>query len=342
MEHEKETFELMVPKFMSDQELVQQLQPFVQWPVTLYDINVIDFGEFRPLVELPVITRSMGVPNDGFKFILKQRALQNMSDKVMFLADGADKFVEEGSFKSVIITRDDEVVPSKLVVDYAKITVEELLTVLKDKFGIPLSQARRLRNLQDNRLLTREDMNKTLFDLGYEEGGQRIRLERGKIPLKGGHNIKVKFDLWHDNGEKTTLTEDFIVYLNQTLDYYIPVICSRFNVDESQYQLYRCNWQDEPTKKIKNIKGTIEDLEIEPNDILRLLHSSMGLSQEMRSYDVYYSESGFPDQLRKVGEVKVNENKSISNLTQAIYDVVKAIEGDFDNEFVRYSSLKII
>lgn len=334
MEVEKETYELMVPKFMSDQELIEKLQPLVSWPLTLLDISVIDFGEFRPLVELPLITRSMGVPNDDFKFILKQRTIENMNEKIMFVTDGIDNYIEEGDFKSIIVTREENKIPSKIIVDYGKLTIEELLTVLKDKFGIPLSQARRLRDLQDNRLFTREDMPKTLIELGYVEGSQRIRFENGKIPLKGGHNVKVKYDLWHENGEKTTLTEDFIVYLNQTLEYYMPVICSRFNVDENEHNMYKCNWQDEAVKKIKHLKGTIEELGIEPNEVLRLMHSSLGLSQEVRSYDIYYSESGFPDEDRLVGEVKINENKGVKNLIQAIYEMVKARENDFENEFV--------
>lgn len=49
-------------------------------------------------------------------------------------------------------------------------TLEQLLLHIMDKFGFPLHEKRRLRKLQQNELFFLSEMEKTLDQLGFEEG----------------------------------------------------------------------------------------------------------------------------------------------------------------------------
>lgn len=60
--------------------------------------------------------------------------------------------------------------PIKVAMDYDML-LDEMLDLIKAKYEIPKDNARRIRNLFDNRLYSRDDMQKSLHQLGYIEGG---------------------------------------------------------------------------------------------------------------------------------------------------------------------------
>lgn len=79
-----------------------------------------------------------------------------------------------------------------IVIDYRSMTLKGLLDYVKEKFGVEATSARRLRNLENNVLYFEDEYGRDLSVLsGFEEGGTRIRLERGDIPVSG--NIPIKF-----------------------------------------------------------------------------------------------------------------------------------------------------
>lgn len=301
-------------KFLSDQELLNQFQPFVDWDLKIQDVNVISHQEFIPMLEVPQVERSMGIPADGFTFVLKEKTYEPNSDKIIWPQDGSIAFVEEEgkNMKTVLLyisetfegekPRDG---PMKIALDYT-MPLSEFLDMIKDKFEIPRENARRLRNLLDHKLFSRDDLDKSLIDLGYIEGGQRIRFERGRTPLKGGFDINVKYTIFEE-GKKHTLCENFIVELHKQVKDYWPNICSTFNLDPSEHHLYEANWHGDPGNRIRHLDQTIEVVGAKPGDNWVIMHDSMGVSQEMLDFEVHFSKSGLPGDQKKIGSVRIHQ-----------------------------------
>lgn len=63
---------------------------------------------------------------------------------------------------------------------------------IKDKLSIEEDQVRRLRNLEFNQLYYKDEYTKPLTELKFEEGGTRLKIERGEIPVSGNIPIKIK------------------------------------------------------------------------------------------------------------------------------------------------------
>lgn len=240
----------------------------------------------------------------------------------------------------MLIFRDDDQndTGSKFIVK-ADIDIKALITMLKKYYEIEEESMRRIRDLSNQRLFTKEDLTVTLKEIRSKgEKGEclvleRIRLERGPIPDRGGFSCKVKLDLVAENGEKIKLTEEFILYLYNTVEEVFTRACSRLNVLPAEYSLYLCNWAEEPTKKLKNLGSTLEQEGILETTIFKLMHNTQGLSDEIRSYEIYYSASGMPDDLKIIGKLSVNENQTMKDLKKAIKDLCNK-ENGFETEFV--------
>jgi len=71
-------------------------------------------------------------------------------------------------------------------------TLNELIENTKKKLGIQAESERRLRKLNDKNLFYEEDLPLKLRNLNFEEGGIRLRLERGKIPQLGNLSIRIR------------------------------------------------------------------------------------------------------------------------------------------------------
>ena len=81
---------------------------------------------------------------------------------------------------------------------------------------------------------------------------------------------------------------------------------------------YTCNWADEAVRKLKDRSATAEEEGLTEDCSLKLLHFSQGLSDEMRTYELFYSATGFPGDLKKLGKLTINENKKIDELKEQI------------------------
>lgn len=198
--------------------------------------------------------------------------------------------------------------------------LDEMLDLIKAKYEIPKDNARRLRNLYDNRLYSREDMQRSLHQLGYSEGGQRLRFERGRIPQANALDINVKYSVI-EGDKKTTRTENFVVELNKPVSFYWQDICAAFGLDPEQHHLYEANWHGDPSGRVRSLETSIEDLGVKQGDNWVIMHESLGVSQDMITYNIYFSRSGLPDAQAKIGAFKIHQNKSIKNLLQQIFEL---------------------
>jgi hypothetical protein len=63
------------------------------------------------------------------------------------------------------------------------------------------------------------------------------------------------------------------------------------------------------------------------------MHNTQGLSDEIRSYEVHYSASGMPNDLKIIGKISVNENLTLKDLKKSIKDLCNK-ENGFETEFV--------
>ena len=71
-------------------------------------------------------------------------------------------------------------------------SLSKLLDKIKEWEGVAEETKCRLKNLEKKSLYIKEEMNKKLKDLGFEEGGLRIKLEIGDVPGLGDIALKVK------------------------------------------------------------------------------------------------------------------------------------------------------
>lgn len=71
-------------------------------------------------------------------------------------------------------------------------TLAELIENIKKKVNITSDSERRLRRLNGNVLFYEEELPLKLRNLSFEEGGIRLRIERGKTPQFGNLSIRVR------------------------------------------------------------------------------------------------------------------------------------------------------
>lgn len=323
------TTRMSVPRFMSDNELLTILQPVVDWPLQLHDISVINGGDLTNMVEVPAIMRAQGIPYNEFEFKIKRLQAdggENGADQILKVVEnGQDAFYEDGTVKSILLTREGVEGCTKIYVDYAT-PLDSILDAIKQRYGCPVGQAVRLRNLGDDHLYTRKELSSSLIDLKYEEGSQKLCLENGRIPLNGEVSVKVKYDVYDQTGEKIEVTEDFMMHISNKLLDYIPQIESRFAVLMEEHSIYTTNWMEEPVTCIKNIGMTIERLKFDNSTVLMLMNNMQGTSQEMRTYRITFSETGLPNSGVEIGSIKINENRTIDRLIGDIFDLMQKSE----------------
>ena len=110
--------------------------------------------------------RSMGIPCDSFTFLIKQTVYEPSLNKIIWPSQGSLNFVEQenSSMKTVLLhvadaMQSDETstAPIKVAMDYDML-LDEMIDLIKTKYEIPKDNARRIRNLFDNRLYSRDDM----------------------------------------------------------------------------------------------------------------------------------------------------------------------------------------
>lgn len=318
-----EQHELWVPRYANNKELVDLLRNFVDWDLKAWDVFIIDFGEKKSLNTIPPLQRSVGIPDD-LEIMLERTedVLEKSKRKLIPASDyvGAGEEVRESIFISQD-EGDEEAV--KFMVD-PTITVESLLILLKDHYGIDQSSARRLRDLYTKKLYTKDDMKLTIAQLrkiesdGTCDQGERLRFERGPMPKAGGLVCTIKVDIYDEKGEKIKLKDEFLFTINDTVGDLFDSACSKMNVDPKDYTLYTCNWNDEPVRKLKDSTSTAEQEGLTEDCTLKLLHYSQGMSDEIRTYEVFYSATGFPLDLKQIGKISINENRKLEEMKEEI------------------------
>lgn len=221
------------------------------------------------------------------------------------------------------------------------ITLDNLLVLLKDFYGIEPSSGRRLRDMYTSRLYNKDEMSMTIAQVrkiesdGTCDQGERIKFERGSIPKAGGLCCTVKVDIYDEKGEKIKLKDEFMFTINDTIGDLFDTACSKMNVDPKDYTLYTCNWNDEPVRKLKDNSATAEQESLTEDCTLKLLHYSQGMSDEIRTYEVYYSATGFPLDLKSIGKVSINENRKLKELKEEIRGLCTKEKG-FETPFVKF------
>lgn len=240
-----------------------------------------------------------------------------------------------------MVSREDEGngEPVKFMVD-TSITLEALLALLKDYYGIDQGSARRLRDLFTKRLYNKEEMSLSIDDIRKRvtdgaagDQGEIIRMEPGPVPKAGSLCCTVKVDIYDERGEKVTLKDEFQFTINDKIEEMFTRACSKLNVDPKEYALYTCNWADEAVKKLKNLDATAESEGFLEDCTLKLLHFSQGMSDEMRTYEIYYSATGFPLDQKLLGKLSINENRKLEELLAEIKSLCTP-ENGFATPFV--------
>lgn len=243
--------------------------------------------------------------------------------------------------ESIFLTRDDatDTDSAKFMVDL-NITLDALMALMKDYYGIEQGSARRFRDMFTKRLYNRDEMQLTLAQIRDRETdgavgdqGENLCMEVGPIPKAGSHCCTVKVDIYDERGEKITLKDEFQFTINDTIEEIFEKACSKLNVDPKEYALYTCNWADEASKKLKDPKATAEHEGLNEDCTLKLLHFSQGVSDEIRTYEVYYSATGFPQDIKSIGKVSINENQKLTELKTEIKNMCTTEKG-FETPFV--------
>lgn len=242
--------------------------------------------------------------------------------------------------ESIFISRDEgDEEAVKFMVD-PTVTLETLLTLLKDYYGIEQSSARRLRDQFTKKLYNKDEMKLTIAEVrkidldGSCDQGERLKFERGAIPKAGGLCCTIKIDIYDEKGEKIKLKGEFVFTINDTIGDIFETACSKMNVDHKDYTLYTCNWNDEPVKKLKDGSATAEHEGLTEDCTLKLLHYSQGMSDEIRTYEIYYSSTGFPLDLKHIGKISINENRKLHELKEEIKGLCNK-ENGFETPFVK-------
>lgn len=253
----------------------------------------------------------------------------------------ASDFVSTGEEvrESIFISRDEgDEEQIKFMVD-PTITLESLLVLLKNHYGIDQSSARRLRDLYTKRLYTKDELKLTIAQVrkiefeGSCDQGERIKFERGATPKAGGLCCTIKVDIYDEKGEKIKLKDEFTFTINDTIGDIFDMACSKMNVDPKDYTLYTCNWNDEPVRKLKDNSATAEQEGLTEDTTLKLLHYSQGMSDEIRTYEIYYSATGFPLDLKNIGKLSINENRKLEEMKEEIKGLCTK-ENGFETPFV--------
>ena len=96
-------------------------------------------------------------------------------------------------------------------------TLRALIESIKRKLDIDQTSSRRLRKLNGNALFYEEELEQTLRDLQFEEGGIRLGLEFGKFPTYGNLTLKIKVQSKHLKEDAKT-EDEFICFPTETIE----------------------------------------------------------------------------------------------------------------------------
>ena len=331
-------FEIFVPKYANNRQLKELLQGFADWDLTEDDIYIQENWELKSLTEVPFTSRAGGIPKDDFEIILRQSSQIFKTGGLVYIKN--DEFAEDENRGTFLVWTDEESSPGPYkFLAKLEITLEDLLKLLKIHFLMDPASQRRLRDLTSNQLISQEELKKSLREIrdglfhGEQNLGQRYRLERGTTAKSTLLTATVHLDLF-DATDKVKLKSEITFSLNETIGELLEKSCKQFGdkADPEEYSLYTCNWANEASKKLKDSHATAEEEGLHENCALRLIHFTHGMSDEMRTFEVYFSESGFPDEQRLIGKIKINENQSIDEVKKAIKGLCTPAQ-KFETEF---------
>jgi len=100
-----------------------------------------------------------------------------------------------------------------------------LVDNLKKKYNIDPTANRRLKNLYTKTHYYEEELTATLRSLGFEEGGTRLRLERGRPPQYGNYSIRVKIQSKYSKEGKPTEV-DIVTAPTEKVEELYDIICN--------------------------------------------------------------------------------------------------------------------
>ncbi|KRW99447.1 hypothetical protein PPERSA_07932 [Pseudocohnilembus persalinus] len=176
-------------------------------------------------------------------------------------------------------------------------TLEELLVHIKDKLGIKSGLKRRLRNLNEKELFYQNEYSKKLSEFSdFKEGGQRLQIERGDIPLSG--NIILKYQN-HSNQYKkkhdeeitdqnqllkqnfSQIKHEIIIDQKSSLQDLLQKICEEQQIDPTCHKLYKTDHLEEPTVPYNQnqYNNILKSLGLKTGDLVIVRHNSQILQQ---------------------------------------------------------------
>jgi hypothetical protein len=190
--------DVLVKKYCQAADFLAKLSTGLKQDVSLDRVKIkVTMGDYMPLQSLfEKSKQTLGdiLDDDIFFYVLSEEEFVSEQESAKItkkvLTTDDDGYKEMGDFKSVLINRYDEESTHRFIVDY-KISMRELLSVLKEKLSIDEDSKWRMKFLFNNKWVFREEMIMNFYDHGWLETGTRILLEKGEIPSNGEFPIVI-------------------------------------------------------------------------------------------------------------------------------------------------------
>lgn len=184
-------------------------------------------------------------------------------------------------------------------------TLEELLQNVKLRFGIEKESKWRLRRLAENEEFYQEEQKLSLNQLGFGEGGTRIRIEKGEAPSQGNFNVRVKVRSKDEFDGK-------IVQVQCSFDKTFSFLKEKaremlgFKPD-AQLRLFLTDWTEEPVNSItsEQEKRMLRALNIKSGSTVVLSDSEFTIDKDYFFIQVYLTLTGFPSEFQPLSILKI-------------------------------------
>jgi len=217
---------------------------------------------------------------------------------------------------SVLVERDDEDGVVKYYVDLDW-SLDELIENIKKKLGIQAESERRLRKLNDKAVFYEEDLPLKLRNLNFEEGGIRLRLERGKTPQLGNLSIRIRNQ---SKLKKDTDPEnlDLIALPSETLAELKKKACIELSLEVNDHKLYQTDWLEEPVQLFNKEDRLLREAGIKQGELIVLRDKDNPIPKEVLKIDIHVTKTGFHDDSEYLGILQAREEQTFLDLKNMI------------------------
>ncbi|EAR90666.1 ubiquitin carboxy-terminal hydrolase (macronuclear) [Tetrahymena thermophila SB210] len=218
---------------------------------------------------------------------------------------------------SILVENSDEPGVKRFFIDYKQLDLQKLLAFIKEKFSIEQTSLRRLRNLENKQIYFKDEYSKSLEELGFQEGGTRLLLERGEIPVSGNIPIKIKNSSKHKVAETQNMIE-VLIQDDQSLHQLKCQACTTLKLDPEQHKLYKTDWMEEPIQLITNENQLIRNMNFKQQEVLVLRDNESPIDKEFEKFSIYHTINGSSEDTKYVGDLKIKKDELIQDLKNTI------------------------